>query len=384
MRWSDEVSELIGSRRDLLRAAGATGLAALLGPGFAHAASPRGLKDIVSTRTFNAEVHIYHAEWYAGEGLGETIPVSRAQLVRDMQRMFWEEGEPGFEENLERLRRHRMAVSHVDRARALLDEFDEAGLDTGCHLVVDHAFMESNLGHRFKVDYDRLLSDARELREVFPGRLITFAGVDPRRGGAEGAALLRRAITEGGVSGLGEQVLQQYDVYPHDRERCYPLYEVCIEFGVPFYGNCEGPAPETMPTAYEVVARDFPELKICLAGAGRPRPNQEQLENGWQPTEDALRIAATYENVYLDMADWWRRDDASILRYLTFLRRCFDSDARKKVMFATDHPVFVAMGATKSWVDVVLEAQRLGVNFTDEEIALYYSGNALDFLSDVL
>ncbi|NWG46928.1 MAG: amidohydrolase family protein [Alphaproteobacteria bacterium] len=381
---SDRIDERRHHRREVLKAAGALPLAMALGPDVARAAGVRGLKDIVPTRTFDVESHIDSLEWWAGEGLPKERPYSRAQLAADARAMRWTDGETGFEENLDRLLPFQASIQIEDRAAALFAEYDAAGIDTACQLIVDHAFEESSYGRKYAVDYERIFADCTALRAAWPGRVLTFAGVDPRRGGKEGAALLRRAIEDHGCSGLGEQVLQQYKVFPADRERCYPLYEVCVEHAVPYFGNCEGPAPETMPLAYEQVAKDFPTLKICLAGAGRPRTKGETTEEGWAPTEDALRLANAYENIYLDMADWWRRDPGNIGRYLTFLRRCFDSDARTKVMFATDHPVFVAMGPVRSWVDVLVNAAEHGVTITDEEIALYYSGNPTRFLEGVL
>lgn len=372
------------SRRVLLQSAGATAVAAMLGPAYARAASGRGLKEIVSTPTFDVEVHVDSLEWWGGPGLPAERPYGRERLAADARAREWQDDEPGFGENLERLRPHRVLTQHLPRARLLLEELDTAGIDTACSLIVDHAYETSSYGRKYEVDYDRIFADCREIREAFPGRFLIFAGIDPRRGGKAGADLLRRAVTEHGCSGLGEQVFQQYGIHPADREACYPLYEVCVELGVPFYGNCEGPAQETMPLEYEQVAKDFPELKICLAGAGRPRTAGETTEAGWKPTEDARHLAATYEHVYLDTADWWRRDEANIRRYLSFLRSCFDSDARTKVMFASDYPVFVAMGPAKSWVDVVLDVEDEGMRFTDEEIVLYYSKNPMAFLASVL
>lgn len=375
--------DLAATRREMLTRAGAVGLSAALGPGFAQAAG-RGLKDIVRTRTFDAEVHVDSLKWWGGPDLPAERPYSRDQLVKDTLGMEWQEGEPGFEENLERLAPHKRLIDLVPRAKTLVAEFDAAGIDTGCCLIIDHAYEQSNIGRKYKMAYEDILAESSKLRESLPGRFVVFAGVDPRRGGKDGAKLLRRILTEYGCSGLGEEVFQQYDVFPDDRERCYPLYEVCVERGVPFYGNCEGPAPETMPNAYEQVAKDFPTLKICLAGSGRPRTKAEPNEAAWQPTRDAIRLASTYENVYLDTADWWRRNPEGIRRYLAFLRACFDSDARRKVMFATDYPVFVAMGSEKSWVDVLIDVQDEGLAISEEELALFYGKNAQDFLKGVL
>jgi predicted TIM-barrel fold metal-dependent hydrolase len=225
-----------------------------------------------------------------------------------------------------------------------------------------------------------MLEDAAKVRQKYPGRVITMAGIDPRAPKADAVRRFEMAIEDYGCKGLGEVVLQQYETYPH-HPTMYALYEKCLEFGVPFSGNCEGPAAYTMPNEFERVARDFPELKILLAGSGRPRnPSQSR-----EPISDAIRLANEYENIYLDTADWQRRDRDGIELFLSFLRRCFDSDARGKIMYASDFPVLTAMYSAKDWIDVVINrAGDHGFSFTNEEISRFYSANALEFFKDVL
>jgi predicted TIM-barrel fold metal-dependent hydrolase len=176
-------------------------------------------------------------------------------------------------------------------------------------------------------------------------------------------------------------VTQQWEVFPNDRELCYPYFEKCLELGVPYSNNCEGRFEHCAPEVFDQIANDFPELRIALGGAGRPRPSE--VKNGtarWGFPHEALRLAARYPNVYIDLDDWQRIDPEGITYCLTHLRRALTSDARRRVMFGSDHPVLFIVYSEREWIDVVLGSEDYGVGFSDEEMELFFSANALDFL----
>lgn len=344
------------------------------------AREPRSLKDIVKGRTFDFEVHLNDRELYTGTDDPDIIEVAAERLDAAMRRWGWQADEVSYAENRARLKRYLERTSVELKTEFLLDELDQAGIDTAVHQMVDHSAKPSTIGRHYVAGFDRMMADAKRIREQNPGKIITMAGIDPRLGKADAVRRFEVAIKDYGCKGLGEVVLQQFELYPHDQS-LYPLYEKCLEFNVPFVGNCEGPSPFTMPKEFEKVARDFPDLKICLAGSGRPRAASQSIA----PIADAIRLASEYENVYLDTADWQRRDKEGIELYLLFLRQCFDSNAKSKIMFGSDFPVAVAAYHTKDWIDVVINrAGDFGFAFSDAEITSYFSGNPLDFLKDVL
>jgi predicted TIM-barrel fold metal-dependent hydrolase len=371
---------MLSRRRFVVLGAAVAATTTLSGRGStAVAASKRRLKDIVTGPTFDVEVHLTDAELYTGTEVPDVMPPTQQQLERGMRR-FGDASMPGYAENLERYRDYRSRTSIELNAEFLFNELDDAGIDIAVHQMPDHSHKASNIGRYHLAGYERMLEDAIKVRQAYPGRVITMAGIDPRAPREESLRKFEMAVKDYGCKGLGEVVLQQYETYPHDPVM-YALYEKCIEFGVPFSGNCEGPAAFTMPNEFEKVAKDLPELKILLAGSGRPRQPSQSVE----PISDAIRLANDYENVYLDTADWQRRDREGIELFLSFLRRCFDSDARAKVMYASDFPVLTAMYSTKDWIDVVInQAADYGFSFTDEEITRFYSTNARDFFKDVL
>jgi predicted TIM-barrel fold metal-dependent hydrolase len=369
------------SRRRFLSLGAAAAAATTVRGRMAHAASPskRSLKEIVKGRTFDVEVHLSDAELYTGSEVPDVMPPTEQQLARGMQR-FGDPSLPGYARNLERYRDYASRMSIELKAEFLFDELDDAGIDMAIHQMPDHSYKASSIGRHHRGGYERMLEDAVAVRKKYPGRVITMAGIDPRMPRQDAVRQFERAVKDYGCKGLGEVVLQQYETYPHD-PTMYALYEKCLEFGIPFSGNCEGPAQYTMPNEFEQVAKDFPELKILLAGSGRPRSPSQSRE----PISDAIRLADQYENVYLDTADWQRRDRDGIELFLSFLRRCFDSDARGKVMYASDFPVLTAMYSAKDWIDVVInDAGDYGFTFTDEEITRFYSANALEFFKEVL
>ena len=242
-------------------------------------------------------------------------------------------------------------------------------------------FFEMGIGEANMTSFAAGLSLTGKI--AFTNSFAVFAagrGIDPRSGAADAVRRFEVAIKDYGCKGLGEVVLQQFQIYPHDKS-LYPLYEKCIEFNVPFIGNCEGPSRFTMPKEFEQVAKDFPDLKMCLAGSGRPRKPSVADE----PTADAIRLANEYENVYLGIAAAARRDRAGIGMFFHLLRRCFDSDAKSKIMYGSDFPVAVAGYAAKDWIDVIINRHaEFGFSFSDAELTRLFSGNALDFLKDVL
>lgn len=339
----------------------------------------RSLGDIVKGPAFDVEVHLVDAELYTGHEVPDIVAPTDEALARGMQR-FGDSSMPEYAENLARFADYSKRASVLLKADFLFGELDTAGIDMAVQQMPDQSFKPSSIGRYHRAGYERMLEDAVKIRERYPGRVMSMAGIDPRRDVDDAVRLFEMAVKDYGCKGLGEVVLQQYETYPHDR-KMYALYEKCIEYGVPFSGNCEGPAKYTLPNEYEPVARDFPDLKILLAGAGRPRrPSQSH-----QPIEDAIRLADAYENIYLDTADWMRRDREGIEVFFSFLRRCFDCDARSKVMYASDFPVLTAMYSAVEWIDVLINrAGDYGYAFTDEEITRFFSTNALEFFKDVL
>jgi predicted TIM-barrel fold metal-dependent hydrolase len=126
-----------------------------------------------------------------------------------------------------------------------------------------------------------------------PQRFIPFVGVDIMRG-SEAVRALKRWVTERGFRGLSLRPFMTG--LPADDRRYYPLYEACVELDVPVsmhasanWTTCR-PSDLGHPRHFDVVACDFPDLKLILSHAGYP----------W--VLEACLLAWKHRNLYLELA----------------------------------------------------------------------------------
>jgi predicted TIM-barrel fold metal-dependent hydrolase len=187
---------------------------------------------------------------------------------------------------------------------------------------------------------------------------------------------LRRLHGEFRINGMGEFAPHFFGFPPNDRERCYPIYEACEELGLHIAPNCSIISSSISrfcdPIYFEDVAQDFPGVNVCLTSAGLPH---------W--TETAIALAQSKVNVYLDVGDWQTRYTKDpIDAVLRFVRRALDSDARHKILFGSDHPVYTRTVSEKTWVGVFTEeATRRGMPFSDDDLHLLFSENPQEYLN---
>jgi predicted TIM-barrel fold metal-dependent hydrolase len=269
-----------------------------------------------------------------------------------------------------------------ENAAHFIGEMDEAGIDTSVVLYLDFAAPMFSKG---PVDpsaegVERALAVAAQVSQHFPGRFINFAGIDVRRGAA-GVPLLERAVKEHGFAGCGEIVTTLWQTPPDDREHCYPYYEAALALQIPVMIDCTMDLGFTRPEMYERVAKDFPKLKIGLGGAGIRVAPVEREGEAVPASRAVLDLAEKYPNLYLDLDDWQVVDRAGIERYLRHLRRALDGPARERIMFGSDFPIFSWMYTEAGWIRFILDRMASSeIRFTDSEIELFFSRNALGYL----
>jgi predicted TIM-barrel fold metal-dependent hydrolase len=168
---------------------------------------------------------------------------------------------------------------------AILSEMDAAGVAK----TLITGFDEASTGGTTFVTNESIAGIA----DRHPRRFLPFVGVDIMRG-AEGVREVEAWIRDRGFRGLS---LRPFMIgLPPDDRRYYPFYEKCVELGVPVsvhasanWTTCR-PSDLGHPRHFDVVACDFPELRLILSHAGYP----------W--VLEACLLAWKHPYVYLELA----------------------------------------------------------------------------------
>lgn len=190
----------------------------------------------------------------------------------------------------------------------------------------------------FSVDAQTSTSDepdtndyVAELVNAHPEQFIGFATVDPWKD-RWAVNELERAVTELGLKGLKLHPIHQA-FFPNDT-RFYPLYEKCVELGVPvlfhsgFAASGVGmPGGGGLKLKYSApipyiddVAADFPALTVVMA------------HPAWPWVEEQIAVALHKPNVYIDLSGWAPRHIPEALIRETNTR------LQDKVLFGSDFP----------------------------------------------
>lgn len=206
--------------------------------------------------------------------------------------------------------------------------------------------------------------------QKYPGKIYSFAGVDPRRAGA--VKLFEKAVKEWGAKGL--ELYTTAGFYPTDRI-CYPFYEKARELNVPItfqtgqghlrwlkYGD---------PIYLDDVAADFPELNLIMEHSGG------NMYSGFVWT--AIDVAANRPNVYCDLTEWQPyavTDQPYFFRLLDIMRKRVGVH---RILFGTHYPdarIKTYEPWADLWLRLVERAAEHGYDFSEEEAEMMRSGNA--------
>ncbi len=125
----------------------------------------------------------------------------------------------------------------------------------------------------------------------YPDRFIGIAGIDPLKG-VDAVREIRRSY-DLGLRGIGVRPFM-FGLPPHHAQ-FYPLYATCVELDIPVWFHM-GINYSTLsmeverPIYLDIVAQDFPDLKI-IAGHG-----------GWPWVPEMMAVVRRNANVYIDIA----------------------------------------------------------------------------------
>ena len=251
----------------------------------------------------------------------------------------------------------------------IVKDMDAAGIGKTVLLAIDWG-LAPHLGEP-RLSIDEINTIYADAADKHSGRLITFAGIDPRR--EKAAEMVGTFLKERGAKGI--KLHSAAGFYPNDKV-CYPVYEKALEYGVPVLlhtGELMKPFhfKYCRPIYAQDLAMDFPELPIVLAHTG----------GCWYP--EAVAVCNNSTNVYLDLSLWQSR----LIRPMEFyraLRALLDSVSWQRVLFGSDYPFLKLLIGQERWVKAFTEipdfVKEQGIEFKDDEIAGIMGGNAARIL----
>lgn len=182
-----------------------------------------------------------------------------------------------------------------------------------------------------------------EFVKKFPKKFRGFVGLDPHKGmGA--IAELKASITEIGMHGAAvDPYLAQ--LYANDA-KYYPIYSKCCELDIPIVFTT-GPATlvpnaiidHVAPRYIDIVARDFPELKIIISHGGYPWVNE------------AIIVAQRNQNVYIELSEY---EFSPMSEAYVQAANTMISD---KILYASAHPFVDFRDALKTYESLPLKQE---------------------------
>jgi predicted TIM-barrel fold metal-dependent hydrolase len=254
-------------------------------------------------------------------------------------------------------------------AERLLTQMAEAGVDVSVLLAVDWELgMDSRPGNSMRQVHERYGA----LMQASAGRIVAFAGVDPRRPNA--AAILEEALERHQLRGL--KLYPPAGFYPYD-ELADPLYRLCADAGVPVAIHCG----ETLgmlrprfsnPLFVQDVQRRYPALTLWIAHAGAP---------WWW--DEAVAVAEAGVDTYLELSSWQQVAYEDEEFFVRRLGRAIGSLGVEKLLFGSDHISGHRVrgdAAYHRWIgwfqELPATARKYGVAITDEHVDAMLGGNA--------
>lgn len=242
----------------------------------------------------------------------------------------------------------------------LLAQMDEVGIDKAVVFALDWSL---GMGQEAAVPIEQIHADYEDMARASEGRILIFAGVDPRRPGA--AELLAGLIENGVIRGL--KLYPPSGFYPYDDEVAC-LLDLCQSAGLPVAFHTGGTIgllrPRfANPLYLQDVQAAFPGLVLWIAHAG---------SQWWW--EEALAVAANGVSTYLELSGW---QDVALHHEERFVHML--DDARRKlgaerILFGSDHfsgTRVRGLSSLKEWYDFFAElperARNYGVSFSSAE-----------------
>jgi uncharacterized protein len=248
----------------------------------------------------------------------------------------------------------------------VLKKMDECGIDVSVLLSDDFGMALTEP----KVPILAQNKAIADLAAKHPTRFRPFCAVDPRR--KDAMEILEICIKDYGMKGVGE-CHPDTGWAPNGRD-AYRMLEKLQEWDVPMLthtGLFFPPMHSRLnhPMLLDDVCSDFPELTVIAGHSGRLL---------WWRT--VAHLAAIHPNFYGELAGFQTTAMRDFPQFCMILRSFIDIAGPHKLMWATDDPIYNAVGiSTKGYIDIVRNLPNHsadGIKFTQAEIDALLGGNA--------
>jgi predicted TIM-barrel fold metal-dependent hydrolase len=256
-------------------------------------------------------------------------------------------------------------VSAEERGAAVIAQMNEADIDKSVVFLGDYGLRLGDAALSVEEENHTIAALAREST----GRIVPFAGVDPRRPGA--LELFRSCLEEYGMRGL--KLHPGTGFSPLDPE-CLPFFDVAGQHGVPVLVHT-GPMASPLvshtsrPVLLDPVAADYPDTVIVLQHAG---------QRCWW--EEAVNVAFWKPNIYLELSMWQWTFAFDPKEFVSRIYRMKQEIGLDRVLFGSDFPGLSQAMGLREWVDVFRNLPGLaaehGFDITQAEADGILGGNA--------
>ena len=163
-----------------------------------------------------------------------------------------------------------------------------------------------------------------EFCRAYPDMFIGFWGIDPHEG-MDAVRKVEKVVREYGMKGIATDPYLAH--LTPAAAKYYPLYAKCCELNIPVFITMAPPpqVPDavmayTDPRDVDIVAKDFPDLKIIMSHGGYPF------------VHEAIYACYRNKNVYMDISEYEAAPMCDT--YFTAMK----SMIADKVLFASAHP----------------------------------------------
>ncbi|MEM2047473.1 MAG: amidohydrolase family protein [Candidatus Jordarchaeales archaeon] len=312
----------------------------------------------------NVHAHLAHKDmwsdafWsFTADGYAKTLGLPKEVVMEQLLPQFWS-----------------------SNADVFVKVMDAAGIDKAIITGVDFGLMPETGEAKWSVE--EMNRWVAKQADEYPDKLVPLCAVDPRRG-ERAIKLIEKAVEEWGAKGVKFHPTAGY--YP-DNPAFYPLYEKCVELGVPLHSHTAAIISAPMESKYadpiyvDSVAAKFPDLKIVLIHFG-----------GLTWILKCVEIMTVRPNVYAEISGHQLGARGMTRYWLSLIRDVINMPAilgrplKDRIMFGTDWPYLVSVMGDDAWVNFIKslpqKGKEYGIEFTEEEARKLLKENASKILS---